>query len=79
MRIKDENLVSLFRIYHQKMETKDIIILVLCLVVAGYSLYRKYMKKNAEGTSRNQTSDSSSQFSSKSKDDDYEPYADKKK
>ncbi|MCU0460436.1 MAG: hypothetical protein MUF36_00260 [Bacteroidales bacterium] len=61
------------------METKDIIILVACLVAVAYSLYRKYMKKNAEGTSRNQSSDSRSKFSSKSEDDDYEPYADSNK
>jgi hypothetical protein len=61
------------------METKDIIILAVCVLALGYSLYRKYVKKNPKDTGGNQSSDSRSQFSSKSKDDDYEPYADSKK
>ncbi|HEX2970103.1 MAG TPA: hypothetical protein VHO46_13485 [Bacteroidales bacterium] len=53
------------------METKDIIILVAALTLAGFSLYRKYVsKKGAQGQKPGNelTSD---------KDDDYEPYSGK--
>jgi hypothetical protein len=58
------------------MEKKDIIILVLALLGAGFSLYRKYMKKKGTPDVAGNISRSPSAFSS-SKDDDYEPYSKK--
>jgi hypothetical protein len=60
------------------METKDIIILAACLLAAGFSLYRKYMKKSAGNEKSGFGPASTSQFSSHSADDDYEPYSGKK-
>jgi len=60
------------------METKDIFILIAVLSFAGFSLYRKYMKKKEAGDSQDKDSQSGSLFSSHSKDDDYEPYSGKK-
>jgi len=57
------------------METKDIIILIACLLAAGFSLYRKYAKKSAGTDKKGYGKEPTSQFSSGSKDDDYEPYS----
>lgn len=59
------------------MEKKDIIILVVALLGAGFSLYRRYMKKKGTPNVSGLDSKSSSVFSSSSKDDDYEPYSKK--
>jgi uncharacterized membrane-anchored protein len=56
------------------MEKKDIIVLVLVLLVGGFSMYRKYKKK---GNVAGSDSKSPSAFSSLSKEDDYEPYSEK--
>jgi hypothetical protein len=61
------------------MKTKDIIFLVFFLLVAGFSLYRKYIKKNAGNDKDGSATKSSSQFSSNSKNDDYEPYSGSKR
>jgi uncharacterized membrane protein YebE (DUF533 family) len=58
------------------MEKKDIIILVACLALLGFSLYRKYMKKSVGKDKTGSNSQKGSQFSSNS-DDDYEPYSGK--
>jgi uncharacterized membrane protein YebE (DUF533 family) len=59
------------------MEKKDIIIIVAVLAALGFSLYRKYMKKNQGKGSSGSGTQSGSSFSSSSKDDDYEPYSKK--
>lgn len=61
------------------METKEIIILIACLLAVGFSLYRKYVQKSAGKSSTLPGAGSTSQFSSVSKDDDYEPYSGNKK
>jgi len=60
------------------METKDIFILVAVVSFAGFSLYRKYMKKKEAGDGQDKDAQAGSRFSSQSKDDDYEPYSGKK-
>lgn len=57
------------------MKTKDIFLLVFFLLLAGFSLYRKYMKKKSGDDNKGSGTKSSSQFSSNPKDDDYEPYS----
>lgn len=60
------------------MEKKEIIILIACLVLVGFSLYRKYMKKS-EGDKKTGTQPGSGTLlSSRQDDDDYEPYSGKK-
>jgi len=61
------------------MKTKDIFFLVFFLLLAGFSLYRKYAKKTAGNDKNGSAAKSSSQFSSNSKDDDYEPYSGSKR
>lgn len=56
------------------MEKKDIIILVAAFVLAGFSLYRKYMKKK-ESSSDNTPLKKSGRSSLKDQADDYEPYS----
>lgn len=60
------------------METKDIFILIAVISFAGFSLYRKYMKKKEAGNSQDKDTQSGSRFISHTKDDDYEPYSGKK-
>jgi hypothetical protein len=60
------------------METKDIFILIAVISIAGFSLYRKYMKKKEAGNVQDKDAQSGSRFSSHTKDDDYEPYSGKK-
>lgn len=57
------------------METKDIIILVACLLAAGFSLYKKYMQKTNGDKMKSPGTGQASKFQSQSKDDDYEPYS----
>ncbi len=56
------------------MDSKDIIIFAAVFAALGFSLYRKYVKKN-QGSQGTQNKPGSS-FPS-SKDDDYEPYSKK--
>lgn len=59
------------------MEKKDIIIIVAVLAALGFSIYRKYMKKNQEKSKPGSGKQTGSSFSSPSIDDDYEPYSKK--
>ena len=59
------------------METKDILILVAVFALSGYSLYRRYAKKNA-GPAGSGSSKSQVKNSLKDQADDYEPYTGKK-
>jgi hypothetical protein len=58
------------------MESKDILLIFVVIFAVGFSLYRKYAKKNqpGAGSSARQTG---SFPSSGPKDDDYEPYSGK--
>lgn len=56
------------------MEKKEIIILAASLILVAFSLYKKYMKKKAEGGKKETGKTGSSDFSSHSAGDDYEPY-----
>ena len=58
------------------MESKDIIIFAAVFAVLGFSLYRKYIKKNQAGPTGQKGKTPGSSFSSV-KDDDYEPYSKK--
>jgi len=58
------------------MEIKDIIIFVFVFAALGFSLYRKYMKKNMPDQADQKSNTKGSSFSS-GKDDDYEPYSKK--
>jgi len=59
------------------MSTKDILIIALVLAALGFSLYRKYIKKDQGKAGYGQEGTKGSSFSSTSKDDDYEPYSKK--
>ncbi len=56
------------------METKEIIFLVALLALSGYSLYRRYGKKNS-GVPGNPRRGFSTKSSLKDQADDYEPYS----
>ena len=56
------------------MSTSDIILLAVAFIALGFSLYRKYVKKNQGKTGFNQSRNTGSSFAQPSKDDDYEPY-----
>jgi hypothetical protein len=58
------------------MESKDILIFVFAFAAIGFSLYRKYMKKNQPGQTDQKGNAKGSSFPSV-KDDDYEPYSKK--
>jgi hypothetical protein len=58
------------------MESKDIILFTVVFAALGFSLYRKYIKKNKPGQSDNKQTKAGSSFST-GKDDDYEPYSKK--
>jgi len=58
------------------MESKDIILFAVVFAALGFSLYRKYVKKNEPGQSDHKTGITGSSISS-GKDDDYEPYSKK--
>lgn len=57
------------------MSTKEIILIVIAFAALGFSLYRRFIKKDkgVRGSQPGQRSESS--FSSFSQDDDYEPYS----
>jgi hypothetical protein len=60
------------------MKSKDILVFVLVFAAMGFSLYRRYMKKNQDGKSQQKqgtTGSTGSSFSSVK--DDYEPYSKK--
>jgi uncharacterized membrane protein YebE (DUF533 family) len=59
------------------MNKKDILLYAAIFIGLAFSLYRKYIKKNQEKTGKGPSQQSGSQFSSTSKDDDYEPYSKK--
>lgn len=58
------------------MESKDIIVIILVIAVFGFSMYRKYLKKNQAGSQAKGKGESASSFST-GNDDDYEPYSKK--
>ncbi len=59
------------------MEKKDLILLIMVFTIAGFSIYRKYFMKDKGKIGSAPSQKSSSMLSSKSKDDDYEPYSKK--
>ena len=56
------------------MSTTEVILIVTAFIALGFSLYRKYVKKEQGKTSYGKSKSSESSFTSVSKDDDYEPY-----
>jgi len=54
------------------MSTTEVLLIALAFAALGFSLYKKYIKKDKAGYGQKRTTGSS--FSSSSKDDDYEPY-----
>jgi hypothetical protein len=58
------------------MESKDILLFVLIFAALGFSLYRKYVKKNQSGKIGQKPGNPASSFP-QVKDDDYEPYSKK--
>jgi hypothetical protein len=58
------------------MESKDIILFAVVFAALGFSLYRKYVKKNKSDQSDPEHGKTGSSFSA-GKDDDYEPYSKK--
>ena len=59
------------------MESKDIVLLIVVATALGFSLWRKFSKKNQGIFTPGHKPQSGSLFSSQSKDDDYEPYSNK--
>ena len=57
------------------MNKRDIIILITVMVVLAVRLYLKYKKKNISSSKSDHKPASGPEFSSSSKDDDYEPYS----
>ncbi|NLE35782.1 MAG: hypothetical protein GX622_11815 [Bacteroidales bacterium] len=57
------------------METKDIIILVVAFALAGFSLYRRYVKQKSMGGKGRSSGGIGPKRSLKDQPDDYEPYA----
>jgi len=60
------------------MDTKDIVIIVVVTVALGFSLYRKFVRKDQDkygGTGKSSQTGSIQSFHQK--DDDYEPYSGK--
>ena len=60
------------------MENKDYIILVAAFVIAGFSLYRKYAKRQNSGFSGKPGPSSGRSGGLRDQPDDYEPYSGKK-
>ena len=63
---------------HLTMEKKDYIILVAAFVVAGFSLYRKYAKKQNDRTGEKSAGVFGKRGSLRDQPDDYEPYSEEK-
>jgi hypothetical protein len=59
------------------MNTTEAILIAIAFLALGFSLYKKYVKKDQGKTNNNRDKNTGSSFSSYSKDDDYEPYAKK--
>ena len=59
------------------METKDIFIFIFVFAALGFSLYRKYVKKNQGEKPFQKTGTGSTGSSFTSIKDDYEPYSKK--
>jgi hypothetical protein len=59
------------------MSTTEIILITVAFMALGFSLYRKYVRKDQDKTGHGQNKSSGSSFTSHSKDDDYEPYSKK--
>jgi uncharacterized protein YneF (UPF0154 family) len=59
------------------MDTTEIALIVAAFVALGFSLYKKYMKKDQVKNPGHKESQTGSFFQSHSKDDDYEPYSGK--
>jgi hypothetical protein len=57
------------------MSTTEVILIACVFVVLGFSLYKKYIKKDQDKTGYGQKKTKGSSFSFPSKDDDYEPYS----
>lgn len=57
------------------MDTLELIALVLAGTILAVRLYLKYIKKGKEKSDADSGNRSSSEISSSSKDNDYEPYA----
>jgi preprotein translocase subunit SecG len=57
------------------MESKDILVFVFVFIALGFSLYRKYIKKNQQSQTDKKANQSSGSFGSVK--DDYEPYSKK--
>ena len=57
------------------MSTTELLVIILTIIALGFSLYRRFNKKNQgkDGTGPIQKSGTS--FTSTSPDDDYEPYS----
>jgi Tfp pilus assembly major pilin PilA len=59
------------------MHKADVIIIVAAFAAIGFSLYRKYIRKDQGKTGRRSASQYGSSVSSPPRDDDYEPYSKK--
>jgi hypothetical protein len=59
------------------MDTTEVILIAAALLALGFSLYRRYAKKDQGKSNYGQKEKPGSSFSSYSKDDDYEPYSKK--
>ena len=59
------------------METKDIIIIAAAFMLAGFSLYRKYVRKNG-GRPGSSSRKPGEKNNLRDQPDDYEPYTGKK-
>jgi hypothetical protein len=59
------------------MNKSEIILIVSVFLALGFSLYRKYIRKDKGNLRSGSGMKSDSSFSSSSKDDDYEPYSKK--
>jgi hypothetical protein len=59
------------------MSTTEVILIVTVFLALGFSLYKKYVKKEQGKTGNGQSKYSGSSFTSPAKDDDYEPYSKK--
>jgi hypothetical protein len=57
------------------MSTKEIILIVIAFAALGFSLYRRFNKKDKGARDSQSKPSSISSFSSSSQDDDYEPYS----
>jgi hypothetical protein len=59
------------------MSTTEVLIFVLAFAALGFSLYKRFIKKDQDKAGYGQNRTTGSSFSSTSKDDDYEPYSKK--